>query len=57
MFYLAALQTVPYELYEAAEVDGAGAFRKFSSVTWPILKPFFVTTTMLTTIWTINYSC
>jgi multiple sugar transport system permease protein len=55
MFYLAALQTVPYELHEAAVVDGAGVFRRFTSVTWPILKPHVITTTMLTTIWTINY--
>jgi multiple sugar transport system permease protein len=55
MFYLAALQTVPHELYEASEVDGANVFQKFLNVTWPILRPFVVTTTMLTTIWTINY--
>mgnify|MGYP000981148411 CR=1 FL=1 len=55
MFYLAALQTVPHELYEAAEVDGAKVWQKFCYVTWPILRPFVVTTTMLTTIWTINY--
>ncbi len=55
MFYLAALQTVPHELYEASEVDGANVWQKFRNVTWPILQPFVVTTTMLTTIWTINY--
>ncbi|NMB11552.1 MAG: sugar ABC transporter permease [Firmicutes bacterium] len=55
MFYLAALQTVPHSLYEAAEIDGAGIWRKFTSVTWPVIRPFIVTTLMLTTIWTINY--
>lgn len=55
MFYLAALQTVPHDLYEAAEIDGAGIWRKFTSVTWPVIRPFIITTLMLTTIWTINY--
>jgi multiple sugar transport system permease protein len=36
---LAGLQTIPDELYEAASVDGAGVFRRFFSVTLPMLKP------------------
>ncbi len=36
--FLAALQTVPQELYESASLDGAGAFRKFLSVTLPSIK-------------------
>lgn len=35
---LAALQTVPKELYEAARVDGAGALKQFRSVTWPAIR-------------------
>lgn len=39
VFYLAALQNIPKELLEAAEVDGAGPFQKFRSVTFPLLGP------------------
>jgi sn-glycerol 3-phosphate transport system permease protein len=46
IFYLAALQNVPKELLEAAQVDGAGAFRRFWKVTFPLLGPttFFLLT-------------
>jgi multiple sugar transport system permease protein len=37
--FLAALQSVPRELYEAAEIDGAGRVRKFFSITIPMLTP------------------
>ena len=42
--YLAGLQNVPSELYEAAEIDGANDWAKFCNVTWPCLTPttFFV---------------
>jgi multiple sugar transport system permease protein len=39
IFFLAGLQAVPSELYEAASLDGAGALRKFTNVTLPALKP------------------
>lgn len=39
IIYLAALQEVPKELYEAAELDGAGAWRRFTNVTWPTVSP------------------
>ena len=55
MFYLAALQTVPQSLYEAANIDGANAWQKFLHVTIPIIRPIIFTTIMLTTIWSINY--
>jgi multiple sugar transport system permease protein len=44
LFYLAALQAIPTEVYEAAAIDGAGAWRTFWKVTFPLLKPghFFV---------------
>ncbi|MBN1628776.1 MAG: sugar ABC transporter permease [Thermoleophilia bacterium] len=45
ILYLAALQNVPRHLYEAADIDGAGRWRKFWNVTWPYLTPttFFIT--------------
>ena len=39
LLYLAALQTIPRELYEAAQVDGAGRIRSFFAVTVPGLRP------------------
>ncbi|MDQ0643836.1 carbohydrate ABC transporter permease [Microbacterium murale] len=39
IIYLAALQEVPKELYEAAELDGAGIWRRFTNVTWPTVSP------------------
>lgn len=39
VIFLAGLKQVPKELYEAAEVDGAGAFRRFRAVTMPMLSP------------------
>ena len=46
ILYLAALQGIPHELYEAVEIDGAGAWRKFWTVTWPMVTPttFFILT-------------
>jgi multiple sugar transport system permease protein len=46
LFYLAALQAIPHEVYEAAAIDGAGAWATFRSVTFPLLRPghFFVAT-------------
>ena len=47
VLFLAGLQQIPGELYEAATVDGAGSWRKFWSLTLPLLAPttFFVVTT------------
>ncbi len=44
ILYLAALQGVPRDLYEAAEIDGASRWQKFWAVTWPQISPttFFI---------------
>lgn len=39
LIYLAALQSIPHDLYEAARVDGANALRQFFSITLPMLAP------------------
>jgi multiple sugar transport system permease protein len=39
VIYLAGLQGIPTDLYEAAEVDGAGDWRKFANVTIPMMSP------------------
>ncbi|MCX4647633.1 carbohydrate ABC transporter permease [Streptomyces sp. NPDC055059] len=51
LIYLAALQNLPKELYEAASVDGASKVRQFFSLTLPLLKPatFFVLITSMIT--------
>nr|WP_221379103.1 sugar ABC transporter permease [Actinoplanes polyasparticus] len=41
IIYLAGLQTVPTEMYEAADLDGASAWRKFRSITFPLIAGFF----------------
>ncbi|MCM3413476.1 sugar ABC transporter permease [Metabacillus litoralis] len=51
LYFLAALQNVPKELYEAAEMDGASTIKKFFYVTLPFLKPV---TIFVTTISVIN---
>ncbi len=50
VIFLAGLKQVPVELYEAASVDGAGALRKFRSITLPILSPVIFFNLVLETI-------
>ena len=51
---LGGLQSIPAELYEAADVDGAGAWRKFRTVTAPLLRPVMIPAITLGTVWTFN---
>ncbi|WP_055515319.1 carbohydrate ABC transporter permease [Streptomyces aurantiacus] len=51
---LAGLQNTPRELHEAAAMDGAGAWRRFRTVTWPALKPVALAITALNFIWNFN---
>ena len=48
IYWLAALQTIPYELNEAARIDGAGTWQIFRHITVPMLKPFLIIITVLT---------
>jgi ABC-type sugar transport system permease subunit len=52
VIYLAALQSIPVELYQAAQVDGATGWRQFRHITWPLLGP----TTFLLLILNVIYS-
>jgi multiple sugar transport system permease protein len=49
LFYLAYLQAIPTDVYEAAAIDGAGPWRTFWKVTFPLLRPghFFVSTLLV----------
>lgn len=49
---LAGLQGIPSDLYEAATVDGASGFQKFTNVTLPQLKPLIISMSLLDLIWT-----
>lgn len=49
-----ALQSIPPELYEAADMDGANGWSKFWNVTVPMIRPAMVPAIMLGTIWTFN---
>lgn len=51
---LAGLQQIPTELHEAAAMDGAGAWRRFRSVTLPSLRPIVASITSLNFIWNFN---
>ncbi len=39
IIFLAGLQSVPQELYEAAEIDGAASWAKFRNITLPMISP------------------
>jgi len=52
MVFLAGLQAIPKELYEAAEIDGASLLQQFRYITIARLQPIFITAVMLSTIWT-----
>ncbi|MDR2630999.1 MAG: sugar ABC transporter permease [Spirochaetaceae bacterium] len=51
---LAALQSIPGNTFEAAEVDGCGPIRKFFCITLPYIKPTVIVTILLRTIWIFN---
>jgi multiple sugar transport system permease protein len=51
---LAALQSVPKELHEAAVIDGASAATRIFKVTIPYIKPTIVSTLLLRTMWIVN---
>ena len=54
LLLLAALQTIPKDLYEAAKVDGANVFQSFWQVTIPLIKPTLFVALTLRTIWALK---
>ncbi len=50
LIFLTGLQAIPHELHEAAMIDGAGIWRRFWAVTFPLLNPTIVLVLLLTTI-------
>ncbi|MCI7810076.1 sugar ABC transporter permease [bacterium] len=51
---LAALQTVPEDIYEAAALDGVNPLQRFSYITLPHIMPVLLTTTLIITAWTMQ---
>ena len=54
MVFSGALQTIPKDLYEAAEIDGISNFDQFKNITLPLLKPTLIPVSLLGFIWTFN---
>ncbi|MCY3413226.1 MAG: sugar ABC transporter permease [Candidatus Heimdallarchaeota archaeon] len=51
---LASLQSIPGDLYEAADIDGASAWQKFRYITLPMIKPTLYVISLLGVLWTFN---
>lgn len=54
IFFLAAMQGVPKDLYEAAYCDGASRWDRFYKITLPQITPVIITMALLSAIWTFN---
>jgi ABC-type sugar transport system permease subunit len=54
VYFLAALIALPSELYEAAQLDGASGYRRFFSLTLPLLRPTILFALVLVTIYTLQ---
>jgi multiple sugar transport system permease protein len=52
MNFVAGMQAIPQEMYEAAEIDGANTFQRFRFITIPSLIPVMTVTALISTIWT-----
>ncbi len=50
LLILAGLQIIPEELYQAARVDGAGVWRRFRHITWPLIRPSLLVALLFRTI-------
>jgi multiple sugar transport system permease protein len=55
VIFLAGLQTIPGDLYEAAEVDGAGRWRRFRAITLPSLRPILYLALLLEIAWNLQH--
>ena len=54
LILLAGRMAIPGEQYEAASVDGASNWQKFCFITWPSMRSLFLTSTILSMIWTLG---
>ncbi len=54
LILLAGRMAIPSEQYEAASVDGASSWQKFKFITWPSMRSLYLTSTLLSMIWTLG---
>jgi multiple sugar transport system permease protein len=54
LILMAGRLAIPKEQYEAASVDGASGWQKFKYVTWPAIRTLYLTSTLLSLIWTLG---
>ena len=54
LILLAGRLAIPTEQYEAASVDGASSWQKFRFITWPSMRTLYLTSTILSMIWTLG---
>lgn len=54
LILIAGRMAIPAEQYEAASVDGASSWQKFRFITWPSMRTLYLTSTILSMIWTLG---
>jgi multiple sugar transport system permease protein len=54
LILIAGRLAIPAEMYEAASVDGASGWQKFKFITWPSMRTLYLTSTILSMIWTLG---
>ena len=54
LILLAGRMAIPTDQYEAASVDGASTWQKFKYITWPSMRSLYLTSTLLSMIWTLG---
>jgi multiple sugar transport system permease protein len=54
VIFLAGRMTIPQDIYDAAEVDGATGLRRFVHITWPLLANLYLICTLLSALWAIG---
>ncbi|MRD46508.1 carbohydrate ABC transporter permease [Caenimonas koreensis] len=54
LILIAGRMSIPAEQYEAASVDGATTWQKFKFITWPSMRTLYLTSTILSMIWTLG---
>ena len=55
ILFLSALETIPPQIYEAADIDGCSSWQKFRYITLPLAAPVILVDLLLITIWTFGY--
>ena len=54
LIFLAARMSIPQDIYDAAEIDGAGGYRRLIYVTFPLLANIYLICTLLSCVWTLG---